>query len=889
MESLGRSSDANIPSHSAALEGLPKQFVEGLRTLFDIMDDKKSGFISFHEIEQRWKEEDPHGLPKGVLDSLRKVTPSSGLLSFERFCAGLKICLLRNRADSSNGATRRLKTASVQPIRPPSAPILDLDANGHSKKPGMIATVRPTMDTALNTSAQNMRSAMSMPQLHSESGTSGELEDVEDSISSQTKETDGHMNTKRPDVSWQKQFPVPLLGPPKPPRMGLSEQHQQNKGEIRAVLYNWHQNLLHSDSESAKSGSDFELSAIGDPQRRIGKNMDFHSARQQSASLPFLFPPSTTVQASVTAAYSLSTLLTTASTHNQRKSSARRREPRRHTLTSGIDYTMLKRLKQVEQERDMLVQGLQVVDRAREWYQKQISAVEDKMRDIGQIGWLPEYSSEAYQERLNFQYARISEVNQHLEALIESSERGFPLHMNLAFRLPPQGVKMGTKMATSKDANNNRTVLRLRDQNRQLTEEVGKKSERITMLEKEKAALLREVFQVGKWIGENPSLLRTKETLLRKCLFLIGDEHLSVGKAAMDMALKLASSLPGMQILQSEPAVLTMKEVMEKNDSVRYRVYEVVVKASSISQEALDGFVERNFLPRLIDEVQKQDILVQLNAIEMLTELALTPHGLHYLEDRNVLKDLEKILNTSDGDPLRSFLVPGAVKFFGNVARLKPEKILDHYPQFIANINSFVRSDDLGLKHVAVDTFGFVGSTLKGKLALQRIDMKQLLQDLSHLAEEASTETRTRAMNTIASLLSLNVENSNNELENLTESWFRHLSKDPMQFCLSLCKQPFTDIRTAALKILQVIASQHWGQVYIKNTPGCLEYILDRCTEHEKAGKEGKYEVVSSIVSSPTALTVFGTEMLLPLRKYEREGPFFVAPDVNIAFEGDGS
>ena len=82
-------------------------------------------------------------------------------------------------------------------------------------------------------------------------------------------------------------------------------------------------------------------SAISDPQRRIGKNMDFHSARQQSASLPFLFPTSTTMQASVTAAYSLSTLLTTASTQNQRKSSARRREPRRHTLTSGIDYTMV--------------------------------------------------------------------------------------------------------------------------------------------------------------------------------------------------------------------------------------------------------------------------------------------------------------------------------------------------------------------------------------------------------------------------------------------------------------------------------------------------------------------------------------------------------------------
>ena len=55
------------------------------------------------------------------------------------------------------------------------------------------------------------------------------------------------------------------------------------------------------------------------------------------------------------------------------------------------------------------------------------------------------------------------------------------------------------------------------------------------------------------------------------------------------------------------------------------------------------------------------------------------------------------------------------------MARLKPEEILDRYPQFIANINSFVRSDDIGLKHVAVETFGFLGSTPKGKLALQRI------------------------------------------------------------------------------------------------------------------------------------------------------------------------
>jgi hypothetical protein len=47
------------------------------------------------DLENFWSEEGLAGLPKGVIESLRKVTPSSGLLSFERFCAGLKICLLR--------------------------------------------------------------------------------------------------------------------------------------------------------------------------------------------------------------------------------------------------------------------------------------------------------------------------------------------------------------------------------------------------------------------------------------------------------------------------------------------------------------------------------------------------------------------------------------------------------------------------------------------------------------------------------------------------------------------------------------------------------------------------------------------------------------------------
>jgi len=46
----------------------------------------------------------------------------------------------------------------------------------------------------------------------------------------------------------------------------------------------------------------------------------------------------------------------------------------------------MKRMKQIEQEKDVLLQGLTAVDRAREWYLKQISITQEKIKHLGQMG-----------------------------------------------------------------------------------------------------------------------------------------------------------------------------------------------------------------------------------------------------------------------------------------------------------------------------------------------------------------------------------------------------------------------------------------------------------------------------------------------------------------------
>ena len=74
-----------------SIESLPKQFVESMRVLFNILDEKKTGLISIQDIQMRWQDGKVLDLPSGVLSALMKVTPSNGYINFDRFVAGLQV------------------------------------------------------------------------------------------------------------------------------------------------------------------------------------------------------------------------------------------------------------------------------------------------------------------------------------------------------------------------------------------------------------------------------------------------------------------------------------------------------------------------------------------------------------------------------------------------------------------------------------------------------------------------------------------------------------------------------------------------------------------------------------------------------------------------------
>lgn len=109
------------PDAQFSVAGLPKAFLHSLRTLFDILDDGRRGYVHISEIESRWRGAET---PPGVLESLRRVAPHHGCLTFERFVSGLRNSMLNPENSSRTAASKpphEPTECKVRPLGPSNA------------------------------------------------------------------------------------------------------------------------------------------------------------------------------------------------------------------------------------------------------------------------------------------------------------------------------------------------------------------------------------------------------------------------------------------------------------------------------------------------------------------------------------------------------------------------------------------------------------------------------------------------------------------------------------------------------------------------------------------------------------------------------------------------
>ncbi|XP_054440739.1 suppressor APC domain-containing protein 2 [Pteronotus mesoamericanus] len=381
MAEPGRPPPAAPPEPST--EGLPRAFLQSLRTLFDILDDRRRGYVHLREIESRWQGADASELPHGVLEGLRQVAPASGYLTFERFVAGLRTSLL-----SADGGPRG-------PARAPAR-------GGGSARPE--GQPPPPPQRLVFAPADEPRTVL-------------------------------------------ERKPLPLGARPPAAVPG---------GTARSL------EKLCGPAEAAPG--------LAEPERPQGAALE----RSLSAD----------AGAVACRAWELGM-------GEARRGPRARGERRRRTIAHGVDCELLKQMAELEQEKEVLLQGLQMMARGRDWYQQQLQRVQERQRRLGQSRASADFGAEGSPRLLGRLLPKVQEVARCLGELLAAA---------CASTAPPSsssGVPGPSPASTSPPAPGwqQQTILMLKEQNRLLTQEVTDKSERITQLEQEKSALIKQLFE----------------------------------------------------------------------------------------------------------------------------------------------------------------------------------------------------------------------------------------------------------------------------------------------------------------------------------------------------------------------------------------------------------
>lgn len=385
-----------------------------------------------------------------------------------------------------------------------------------------------------------------------------------------------------------------------------------------------------------------------------------------------------------------------------------------------------------------------------------------------------------------------------------------------------------------------------------------------------------------------PQILLTNFDLLVNVIEQISNDDLGVAKLAMEVIKIIGCTANGTKALYSGILLRTIAKLLAQNNEVSFRLYEVIIYIAKSSEQGLEASANSGLLSSLINILDNDDILLQLNALETVSELATSDSGLKYLEDREILSELNKKIAKAHDNPLSSLLIPGLMKFFGCVAKNHPYEIFSKYPLVISALFEIIEeTEDMILLEHALDTLGFVASTVDGKYALDNLGGAMLLtiKKIRNIIRDKPTELRLRALDNLALILHVEKIKQNNRVLVLTKSWFDLLDDNPLSVIVDLCKQPFPDIRQSSMKVLLELATQPWGQEYIINCPGLLEFLVNRSAESIKECKELKYGIIKNLKNSE----YFDSRTMQQLEKFVKEGPFYVDADVEVATESGGN
>ena len=144
----------------------------------------------------------------------------------------------------------------------------------------------------------------------------------------------------------------------------------------------------------------------------------------------------------------------------------------------------------------------------------------------------------------------------------------------------------------------------------------------------------------------------------------LSDENLTCVKLATNTLINTAKHDSGLEILFQHQIQSEFDELLTKKDVIRFRVYELIVSIQALSERAFKSCRKSGVLEKLTKELDGDDILLRLNCVELLTQLADSgKNGLMFVEESGIVTRLNNLLISAETDPLMTLMLPSKMCF----------------------------------------------------------------------------------------------------------------------------------------------------------------------------------------------------------------------------------
>lgn len=162
--------------------------------------------------------------------------------------------------------------------------------------------------------------------------------------------------------------------------------------------------------------------------------------------------------------------------------------------------------------------------------------------------------------------------------------------------------------------------------------------------------------------------------------------------------------------------------------------------------------------------------------------------------------------------------------------------------------------------------------------------LHETLNDIGKSIHNLPTALKVRALNCLEALFQCDpTDSSNNQINSITEQWFQSLTgSNQLSFVQEFCRNPFPEIKIAALGLLRAICGYTWGHRALSNAAGFIEYLLDRKSEFDKEILHEKYNILNLVANSGE----FDENTARQINQYVKDGAFYVQGVMEVVVEG---